>query len=130
MRETSKKPYLFKRRDLLKGAMILPGALVSASFAATQQKRTKVSQAHQPDRSQIRRENERPGTRDFSGTDAEYFRQHQSCATVHPQHLPHGVLWRNRRAAHDNHWSHGSRPHGPDEHVQQITHNLLRIQHP
>ena len=68
MRETSKKPYLFKRRDLLKGAMILPGALVSASFAATQQKRTKVFQANQPDRSQIRRENERPGTRDWQLT--------------------------------------------------------------
>ena len=23
-------------------------------------------------------------------------------------------------------WSHWSRPHGPDERVQQITHNLLR----
>jgi hypothetical protein len=25
-------------------------------------------------------------------------------------------------------WSHWSRPHGPDVHVQQITHNLLRRQ--
>jgi len=70
MRKTSKKPYLFKRRDLLKGAMILPGALVSASFATSEQKRTKVSQANQPDRSQIRVENERPGTRDWQLTRA------------------------------------------------------------